>query len=85
MTGRVTLLVAATVMAVLCLSVVILSAETTAAAQTTSLTSIADAQISENAPTTNYGRASTLIGDGDEPAGSGKDVYSLLKWDLTGI
>jgi hypothetical protein len=57
----------------------------TAAATTTSLTSTADTKLVENAPTTNYGVASPARATGDDPAGSGKDVYSLLRWDLSSI
>jgi hypothetical protein len=52
---------------------------------TRSLTSTADTRISENASSTNYGSSTTLIADGDEPAGSGRDVYALLKWDLSSV
>ena len=55
------------------------------AAATTSLTSTADTKLVENAPTTNYGVASPVRATGDDPAGSGKDVYSLLRWDLSSI
>jgi hypothetical protein len=57
----------------------------TAPATTTSLTSTADTKLVENAPTTNYGRATPARATGDDPAGSGKDVYSLLRWDLSSI
>ena len=70
--------------AILSLGVTFFAAEGTAAAGTTYVTSIADASISENSPTTNYGGA-TLGADGDEPSGSGKDKYALVRWDLTGI
>src|SRR5215203_2627686 len=57
----------------------------TAAGTTTSLTSTADTKLVENAPTTNYGGTTPARAVGDEPAGSGKDVYSLLRWDLSSI
>jgi hypothetical protein len=57
----------------------------TISSTTRSLTNTADTRISENTPTTNYGATNTLIADGDEPAGSGKDVYSLLRWDLSSL
>jgi hypothetical protein len=85
MIRRMVPLVAAIVTAVLSISVTLLAAETTAAATTTYATASADANILENAPTTSYGGATTLGADGDEPAGSAKDKYSLLKWDLSGI
>ena len=56
-----------------------------AAAESSNLASIADTKIAENAPTTNYGGATTIGVDGDEPNGSGKDAYSLLRWDLSSI
>jgi hypothetical protein len=49
------------------------------------LTSVADTKISENAPTTTYGATSSIGADGNEPAGSGKDVYALIKWDLSTV
>ena len=82
--GRIALLLAAMVTAILSLGVTFFAAETTAAAETTNVTSIADSSILQNAPTTNYG-ATTLGADGDEPSGSGKDKYGLLRWDLASI
>jgi hypothetical protein len=85
-TGRIALLLAAMVTAILSLGTTFFAAETTVAAETTtSLTSTADTKLVENAPTTNYGLHNPARATGDDPAGSGKDVYSLLKWDLTGI
>ena len=52
---------------------------------TTSLTSTADTKLVENAPTTNYGATTPARATGDDPAGSGKDVYSTLRWDLSSI
>src|SRR5215218_9297570 len=53
---------------------------TAAAAETTNVvTSVADAGLSELAPTTN-GSATTLKVDGDDP--SGKDLYAALRWNL---
>jgi hypothetical protein len=60
-------------------------AATASAAETRSLTSSADAQIVENAPAKNYGAATSLGVNGNYPSGSGKDVFALLKWDLSGI
>ncbi|MDQ3286633.1 MAG: DNRLRE domain-containing protein, partial [Actinomycetota bacterium] len=86
MKGRIALLLAAMVTAILSLGVTFFAAETTVAAETTTyLNSIADASILENAPNTNYGGAATLGADGDRPSGSGKDRYGLLRWDLGGI
>jgi hypothetical protein len=44
-----------------------------------------DTYISENAPTTNYGAATALYTDGDDPAGSGRDLSALLKWNISSI
>jgi hypothetical protein len=60
-------------------------AATASAAETRSLTSSADSQIVENAPTKNYGAATSLGVNGNYPNGSGKDEFALLKWDLSGI
>jgi hypothetical protein len=57
----------------------------TAAADTRNLTSSTDTQITENSPAANYGGATTLKVDGDDPGGSGRDAYSLLKWDLSSV
>jgi acid phosphatase type 7 len=57
---------------------------TAAAAETTNVvTSVADAGLSELAPTTNNGSATTLKVDGDDPGG--KDLYAALRWDLSQI
>jgi acid phosphatase type 7 len=45
----------------------------------------ADTQIVESAASTNYGDATIIGADGDWPAGSGQNVYSLIRWDLSGI
>jgi glucose/arabinose dehydrogenase len=55
------------------------------AATTYNLVSIGDTTISENGPTQNHGAANTVFTDGDDPAGSGKDKYALIKWDLSSI
>jgi hypothetical protein len=39
----------------------------------------------QNAPKKNYGTAISLGVGGDEPAGTGKDKSTLLKWDLSTI
>ena len=46
------------------------------------LTSVADTKISENASRTKYGPTSFLGAD-DEPDNSGKDVNTLIRWDLS--
>jgi hypothetical protein len=81
---RTVLLLAAMVFAILSLGVTFFAAQTTATAETTNVTSIADSSILQNSPTTNYG-ATTLGADGDEPSGSGKDKYGLLRWDLASM
>src|SRR5215212_6776761 len=53
--------------------------------ETWSLTSSAETQIVENAPTQNYGAATSLGVNGNVPSGSGKDKFALVKWDLSGI
>jgi len=57
----------------------------TAAAETGNATTTADTSIHEYYSTTNYGGDTTSRFDGDEPGGSGKDVYSLLRWDLSSM
>src|SRR5215208_1590172 len=52
---------------------------------TRSLTSTADTKLLENTPTTAYGSATTLTGDGDEPSNRATDVYALIRWDLSSI
>ena len=55
---------------------------TAAATETTNVvTSVADAGLSELAPSTNNGSATTLKVDGDDPGG--KDLYAALRWDLS--
>jgi glucose/arabinose dehydrogenase/PKD repeat protein len=54
-------------------------------ATTRSLTSTADTKLLENTPTTAYGSATTLTGDGDEPNNRSTDVYALIRWDLSSI
>ena len=58
---------------------------TVATARTASVTSTVDAPILENAPNKNFGTATPLGVDGDEPAGTGRDKSALLKWDLSTI
>ena len=52
---------------------------------TKSIVSTADTRIVEDTPTTNYGRATTLGIDGDDPDGSGKDKSGLIRWDLSDV
>ncbi|MWC29647.1 DNRLRE domain-containing protein [Paenibacillus sp. MMS18-CY102] len=44
-----------------------------------------DTHIMQNAATVNYGTATALMVDGDEPSGSTSDVSALLKWDVSSI
>src|SRR5919107_2150620 len=75
----------AILMALVALTISGVFAATASAAETTSLTSSADAQIVENAPAKNYGAATSLGVNGNYPSGSGRDEFALLKWDLSGI
>jgi hypothetical protein len=84
--GRMALLLAAMMIAALSLGMMFFAAESTAAGETTNvLTSVADAGLSELAPTTNNGAATTLKVDGDDPDPGGKDLYAALRWDLSQI
>jgi acid phosphatase type 7 len=56
-----------------------------AATATQSFTSAADAGLSELAPTTNNGTATTLKVDGDDPDPGGGDLYAALRWNLSQI
>jgi hypothetical protein len=58
---------------------------TVAATRTASVTSTVDSYILENASKKNYGTATPLGVDGDEPAGTGRDKSALLEWDLSTI
>jgi hypothetical protein len=53
--------------------------------ETRSLTSTADTQIVENAPTKNYGAATSLGVNENDQSSIGKDKFVLVKWDLSGI
>ena len=44
-----------------------------------------DTYMSSNAPTSNFGSSAMLLLDGDDPGGSGNDLASLLKWDISSI
>jgi hypothetical protein len=52
---------------------------------TTSYAGNLDTYLSQNNTTSNYGGATTLLVDGDDPGGSGKDKRALLKWDVSAI
>ena len=57
----------------------------TPASDTVTLSAVADTQIVENTPTTNYGAATEFEADGDDPGGSGTDIYTLLRFDLSSL
>ena len=44
-----------------------------------------DTALSQSSPTVNFGSATTVSADGDEPSGSGQDSSFLLRWDLGAI
>lgn len=44
-----------------------------------------DTLLSQNKPTTSYGKINTLRISGDDPSGSGKDTEALLRWDVSTI
>ncbi|CAN5874336.1 hypothetical protein BH18ACT11_BH18ACT11_00830 [soil metagenome] len=50
---------------------------------TQSFTSAADAGLTELAPTTNNGTATSLKVDGDDPDPGGGDLYAGIRWDLS--
>jgi hypothetical protein len=66
-------------------TLVALLAPSEADADTQALTSVADAGLSELAPNTNSGAATTLKVDGDDPDPGGGDLYAALRWDLSSI
>jgi hypothetical protein len=65
--------------------VVLIGLSGTAAADTRTLTSVADTGLSELAPNANNGAATTLKVDGDDPDPGGGDLYAALRWDLSQI
>lgn len=44
-----------------------------------------DTYIAEATPTANFGAASQLLVDGDDPSGTGKDLATLIRWDISQI
>ncbi|HZW03843.1 MAG TPA: DNRLRE domain-containing protein [Anaerolineaceae bacterium] len=52
-------------------------------APTSSYSGAADTYLSQHAPTTRFGSAAKLRVDGDDPPGTGRDLASLLYWDLS--
>ncbi len=46
---------------------------------------VRDTYLRQNTPTTNYGSATSVNVDGDEPAGTGHDVFGLLRFNVAPI
>src|SRR5215212_6671712 len=65
--------------------VVLIGLSGTAAADTRNLTSASDSGLSELAPNSNNGSATSLKVDGDDPDPGGGDLYAALRWDLSSI
>ena len=61
------------------------SAEGQTASTTVSLPASADTYLSENSPSNNYGTQTTLVVDGDDPPGSGRDKRTHIKFDLSKV
>ncbi len=53
--------------------------------ETTVLSGAADVRIVEASPDWQTRTSTSLIADGDDPGGSGKDISALLKWDASSI
>ena len=84
-TNRVAVLSIAILVALVALTISGVIAATVSATETRSLTSSADTQIVENAPTKNYGAATSLGVNENDQSSIGKDKFALVKWDLSGI
>lgn len=54
-------------------------------APSTTYTGNVDTHLSEAQTTTNFGTAAQIIVSGSDPAGTGKDKWALLRWDLSSI
>jgi len=52
---------------------------------TASYAGMRDVRIIQDDPGTNHGLSSRLIMDGDEPSGTGRNVFTLIKWDISSI
>ena len=52
---------------------------------TTAYAGTRDTYVSQNSAAVNFGAVATLNVDGDDPNGSGKDICTLIKWDVTTI
>jgi|GEM_PF-1059540 len=44
-----------------------------------------DCYISQNSASSNYGDSTTLYVDGDDPGGSGRDLTTLIRWNVSSI
>lgn len=55
------------------------------AMQSRSIPCVIDTKIAEKSPTKIYGSAATNGMDGDEPKGSDRDIYALIKCDVSGV
>lgn len=44
-----------------------------------------DTTLSQNQPTTNFASAATILVDGDDPGNTGRDLSTLIKWDVSAI
>jgi hypothetical protein len=44
-----------------------------------------DTRIVQNSPSSNFGTSSNLVLDGDDPSSTGRDVATLMRWDLSAI
>jgi hypothetical protein len=44
-----------------------------------------DTTISQHLPATNFASTSTILVDGDDPGGTGHDLSTLIKWDVSSI
>ena len=84
-TNRVAALSIAILVALVALTISGVIAATVSATETRSLTSSADTQIVENAPTKNYDAATSLGVNENDQSSIGKDKAALVKWDLSGI
>jgi hypothetical protein len=52
---------------------------------TSGYTGATDAYLGQNASATNYGTATVLVADGDEPNNSDKDASPVLRWNVSSI
>jgi hypothetical protein len=83
--NRVAALSITILLALIALTISGVIAATASVTETRSLTSSADTQIVENAPTKNYGAATSLGVNENDQSSIGKDKFALVKWDLSGI